>query len=334
MFSHTTPRALAEMFGAESAPSASTALEDLSKYDYSAIGQVLSGNTFEAFLDWETQPLGNILLTGATGFLGIHVLREFLESESGKAYCLMRKGRYSSVEKRLKSLLFYYFENTYEELLGDRLFVVEGDVTDAKVFDRLAQDGLDVQTVINCAANVKHFSADTDIEDVNVGGVLHAIDFCEKTGSRLIHVSTTSVLRVLRFCGENGLFARCPNLRAAKRKAYGDKKAVHLKCQMHGGAFASGKSAFRFSPQIPEGLRLDNVEAGVKLRQMAGEHADDVLIALDGFDVGLDERLIVQGDAQNAGAVGADGGVALGGDNIYRCRQAGHCVTKAQALFI
>ena len=86
---------------------------------------------------------------------------------------------YSSVEKRLKSLLFYYFENTYEELLGDRLFVVEGDVTDAKVFDRLVQDGLDVQTVINCAANVKHFSADTDIEDVNVGGVLHAIDFCE-----------------------------------------------------------------------------------------------------------------------------------------------------------
>ena len=27
-------------------------------------------------------------------------------------------------------------------------------------------------------------------------------------------------------------------------------------------------------------------------------------------------------------------GVALGGDNIYRCRQAGHRVTKAQALFI
>ncbi len=192
VFSHATPRALAEMFREENV-TASPGLEDLSRYDYGSIERVLEHNTFEAFLEGEEKPLGNILLTGATGFLGIHILREFLESESGKAYCLLRRGRYNSVEERLKSLLFYYFENTYEELLGTRLYAVEGDVTDAGVFDRMAEMSMDIHTVINCAANVKHFSAGTDIEDVNVGGVLHAIDFCEKTESRLIHISTTSV---------------------------------------------------------------------------------------------------------------------------------------------
>ena len=33
----------------------------------------------------------------------------------------------------------------------------------------------------------------TFIEDINVGGVKNCISFCERTGSRLIHFSTTSV---------------------------------------------------------------------------------------------------------------------------------------------
>lgn len=189
VFSHTTPRSLAEMF--EKEEGLQSELEDLSQYDYSAIEQVLQGNTFDAFMEGETQPIGNILLTGATGFLGIHILREFLEEEDGKAYCLLRKGNYESAEQRLKSMLFYYFENTYEELMSTRLIAVEGDVTDGAAFERLEE--ADIETVVNCAANVKHFSAGTDIEDVNVGGVLHAIDFCRRTGSRLVHISTTSV---------------------------------------------------------------------------------------------------------------------------------------------
>ncbi len=188
VFSHETPRALAGMFLRETAESG---LEDLSNYDYSTINKVLAENTAEAFAGGKLKELGNIVLTGATGFLGIHVLREFLETEEGCAYCILRRGHYESVEDRLKAMLFYYFENTYEDLLGKRLFTAEGDVTQESVFDGLKEKQVD--TVINCAANVKHFSSGTDIEDVNVGGVLHALDFCRETGARLVHISTTSV---------------------------------------------------------------------------------------------------------------------------------------------
>ena len=57
-------------------------------------------------------------------------------------------------------------------------------------------------TVINCAANVKHFSKGTDIEDVNLYGTLNVMDFCKKADARLIHVSTMSVGGI--YVGEQG----------------------------------------------------------------------------------------------------------------------------------
>lgn len=37
--------------------------------------------------------IGNVLLTGATGFLGVHVLKELLKDESSSVYCLVRRGK-------------------------------------------------------------------------------------------------------------------------------------------------------------------------------------------------------------------------------------------------
>ena len=34
------------------------------------------------------QNCGNVLITGATGFLGMHVLESFINKEKGKAYCI------------------------------------------------------------------------------------------------------------------------------------------------------------------------------------------------------------------------------------------------------
>ena len=66
-----------------------------------------------------------------------------------------------------------------------------------------------IDTVFNCAANVKHFSKGTDIEDVNIGGARHCVDFCLKTGARLVHVSTTSIADILI---DRGDVSRIPSL--------------------------------------------------------------------------------------------------------------------------
>ena len=185
VFTHPTPRLLAQFVSGE-APTEDTDVE-ITSFDYTGIDAILKRNNIETFLKGERQQLGHVLLTGATGYLGIHVLRELIDSDATTITCLVRGKEQKDAERRLRNLLFYYFEKSFKELFGTRLFVVNGDVTkDINVDSH-------IDTVFNCAANVKHFSKGTDIEDVNIGGAQRCVEFCLKTGARLVHISTTSV---------------------------------------------------------------------------------------------------------------------------------------------
>lgn len=62
----------------------------------------------------EKKPLGNVMLTGATGFLRAHVLHQLLEEERGKVYCLVRSGKDADCGERLKEMLRYYFGSRYD----------------------------------------------------------------------------------------------------------------------------------------------------------------------------------------------------------------------------
>ena len=112
--------------------------------------------------------LGGVLLTGATGFLGVHVLRYLLEHTEEKIYCLLRSHG-KEVRRKLANVLFYYFENDYAKEFDRRLFALEGDITNPEDLERTA--GLDYHTVINCAASVKHFADMDFLKKVNVQGV-------------------------------------------------------------------------------------------------------------------------------------------------------------------
>lgn len=50
-----------------------------------------------------------------------------------------------------------------------------------------------VDTVINCAASVKHYGSYKYFYEVNVETVKRLIEFCKESGSKLIHTSTLSV---------------------------------------------------------------------------------------------------------------------------------------------
>ena len=190
VFSHPSARALAHFLKGEQAVAAQDS--NITDYDYTAIDALLKGNSLEAFNGGKRLRLGkNILLTGATGFLGIHVLKELLESTGPDTtvWCLLRSKGELTPERRLKEMMVYYFEKDYRSLFGTRIRPVTGDITRPESLEPLR----DIDMVFNCAANVKHFSKGTDIEDINYGGVKNLVAFCEKNGAYLVHVSTESV---------------------------------------------------------------------------------------------------------------------------------------------
>ncbi|MBO4375354.1 MAG: amino acid adenylation domain-containing protein [Lachnospiraceae bacterium] len=193
VFKYKTPRGLASLFTDSQSDTSSGDQSRFKDYDYSAIEGLLGKNTLESFASGDRRKIGNVLLTGATGFMGMHVLAEFLRSEEGIIWCFVRRGRYDDPMLRLKNMLYYYFENEFEDCL-DRIRAVDGDVMRYDAFEAL--EGEDISTVFNCAASVKHFSSGTDIEDINVGGAQNCVRFAKKKGIRLIHFSTLSVAGV------------------------------------------------------------------------------------------------------------------------------------------
>ena len=127
---------------------------------------------------------GDVLLTGASGFLGAHVLRELL-ADGRFVVCLVRD------ENRLREALGAYF--------GDRIIglkTVIGDVTKPRfglTFREYADLALRTGLVVHCAADVRHYAADNAIEETNVGGTRRALDFCADAEAALCHISTASV---------------------------------------------------------------------------------------------------------------------------------------------
>ncbi len=189
VFANPTPRQLAKLVTGQNDTQAD---DEVTAFDYSSIDALLQRNTLNNFRKGQSKPLGNVLLTGATGYLGIHILHDLIDSDAQNIYCLVRGKSLQKAESRLRTLLYYYFANAYKELFGTRLHVILGDVTQdigAVCGDTIATT---ISTVFNCAAVVKHFSEGTEIEDVNIGGASRCADFCIRTGARLIHVSTAS----------------------------------------------------------------------------------------------------------------------------------------------
>lgn len=130
---------------------------------------------------------GNVLLTGVTGFLGIHLLDELINKTDKMIYCLIRKK-----EK------FDRFLKEYTSISKDcnRIIILKGDITDdnlgmtEEMYKKISED---VSIVIHSAANVSHFGSWNRSKEVNYVGTCNIIKFAENANAKLHYISTMSV---------------------------------------------------------------------------------------------------------------------------------------------
>lgn len=189
LYQFPTPALLLERIF-KKADGADDAGYDIKSLNYSGFAEYLADHTKNKI---KNKPLGNVLLTGVTGYLGIHILVDLLRNQNlcDKIVCLSRPRKTLTALKRVKSSLFYYAEEDFSEDYGKKWLVVEGDITNPDIF---AQEcPVPIDTIINSAANVSHFSYGDNLEKINTEGVKNLIRFARKEHAMLCQISTISV---------------------------------------------------------------------------------------------------------------------------------------------
>ena len=138
----------------------------------------------------------NILLTGVTGFLGVHVLESLILNTSCNIYCLIRAKNNKDPKARLIDRLKYYFDGKYADLIDKRIFIVDSTITNP--YFGLSKEtyfelGNNVSSVIHCAADTRHYGNYYIAEKINIQATDNIIRFCLDFNLILNHISTITV---------------------------------------------------------------------------------------------------------------------------------------------
>ena len=138
----------------------------------------------------------NVLLTGVTGFLGIHILDNLLKNTNCIIYCIIREKYNQIPQKRLENLLEFYFDNNYYEKYKNRIIVINGELS--KDFLGLSQEKYsnlqkNIDCIINTAANTRHYGNYATFKKENVTTVKNLILFAKPANIILNQMSTTNI---------------------------------------------------------------------------------------------------------------------------------------------
>ncbi|MFH8655643.1 thioester reductase domain-containing protein [Streptomyces afghaniensis] len=159
----------------------------------------------EVHLDEDIRPAGvisrvaadpdEILLTGATGFLGAFLLRDLMRSTTARVHCLVRGTDQADATRRLHENLAWY--QVREDIDPARLSVVVGDLAAERLglteteFDDLAAR---VDVVYHAGATVSWLRPYTELAPGNVGGTREVLRLAAAHRTVPVHyVSTTGV---------------------------------------------------------------------------------------------------------------------------------------------
>ncbi len=151
---------------------------------------------------------GAILLTGATGFLGMDILARLLDRGDEDLVLLIRGADGQAAAARLGGVLARLYDQT--PAAAERIRVVRGELTEPglglSAQDRASLIG-SIDRIVHCAASISFDLPLESAREINVAGVERIIELAREIAAngslrRLVHVSTAYVSG--RHAGEFG----------------------------------------------------------------------------------------------------------------------------------
>lgn len=139
----------------------------------------------------------DVLLTGATGYLGAHLLYEAVNGKGWNVHAIVRGGSDQEAQERLKAKCAYYFGADWFDRVGQSIHVHAGDITKERLGlteERYDELGKLTDAVFHAAANVKHYGSYADFELQNVKATANLLDFAAQGKPKhMHHISTLGV---------------------------------------------------------------------------------------------------------------------------------------------
>ncbi|WP_327303706.1 thioester reductase domain-containing protein [Streptomyces sp. NBC_01298] len=194
IFEHPTP---AELVGHLSAllSAVTGGAPGSTGFDYAAEVRLDEGIRPAAEISRVAADPREILLTGATGFLGAFLLRDLMRSTTATVHCLVRGTDRADATRRLHESLAWY--QVRDDIDPDRLSVTVGDLTAPRLglaeaeFDELSRR---VDVVYHAGATVSWVRPYSELAAGNVGGTREVLRLAAAHRTVPVHyVSTTGV---------------------------------------------------------------------------------------------------------------------------------------------
>ncbi|WP_062058127.1 non-ribosomal peptide synthetase [Aquimarina longa] len=137
----------------------------------------------------------HIFITGATGFVGVFLLKELLEKTTATIHCLTRANSNEAAYQKIKNGMLHY--NLWADEYVSRIQVIIGDISlpllglDQTTFDLLSQK---IEMIYHNAAHMNHLATYDMLKPANVNGAVEIVKLATQT--RIKPIQYTSTLAV------------------------------------------------------------------------------------------------------------------------------------------
>ncbi|WP_263165967.1 type I polyketide synthase [Streptomyces sp. SCSIO ZS0520] len=193
VFDHPTPHTLARRLTDELGPGAAESAPEAT--DYAADIRLAEDIRPAAEVVRTAVDPRQVLLTGASGFLGAFLLRDLMRGTGATVHCLVRGADEQAAYARLRESLSWY--RVWDEIDEDRLTVHVGDLAEERLglteeaFDSLART---VDVVYHAGATVHWLHPYEALRAANVGGTEEVLRLAARHRTVPVHhVSTVGV---------------------------------------------------------------------------------------------------------------------------------------------